>query len=169
MLSCPYCQKTSILKKAHCSRSHILSKKNVHSLKNVVFSCHFFSNITWKTLASRSYLIKKNLNYVKTKVYYGPKNSIGSLFFKFLTKKSLLSCLYFVKKRQFSRKLTALMPIFCQKKRPFSQKHSAPMSFFSNFHEKSLPVMPIFGQKNVNSVKTTLYFGPKKSIGYLFF
>ena len=29
--------------------------------------------------------------------------------------------------------------------------------------------MPIFGQKNVNSVKTTLYYGPKKSIGCPFF
>ena len=29
--------------------------------------------------------------------------------------------------------------------------------------------MPIFGQKNVNSVKTTLYYGPTKSIGCPFF
>ena len=29
--------------------------------------------------------------------------------------------------------------------------------------------MPIFGQKNVNSIKTTLYYGPKKSIGCPFF
>ena len=28
--------------------------------------------------------------------------------------------------------------------------------------------MHIFGQKNVNSVKNTLYFGPKKSIGCIF-
>ena len=29
--------------------------------------------------------------------------------------------------------------------------------------------MPIFGQKNVNSVKNTLYYGPNKSIRYPFF
>ena len=65
------------------------------------------------------------------------------------------------KKRQISKKHVVLMPMFCQTKRPFSQKHAAPMSFISNFHGKSLPVMPIFGQKNVNSVKTTLYYRPK--------
>ena len=29
--------------------------------------------------------------------------------------------------------------------------------------------MPVFGQKNVNSAKTTLYYGPTKSIGCPFF
>ena len=48
------------------------------------------------------------------------------------------------------------------KKRPLSQKHNALVTFFSIFHEKPPAVMPIFGQKNVNSVKTTLYYGSKK-------
>ena len=43
------------------------------------------------------------------------------------------------------------------------------MSFFQIFHKKPHPTMPIFGQKNVNFVKTTLYYGPKKSKGCPFF
>ena len=60
------------------------------------------------------------------------------------------------------------MPIFCQK--IHSLKNTAlSCHFFQIFHEKPPAVMPIFGQKNVNSVKTTLYYGPKKSIGCPFF
>ena len=75
------------------------------------------------------------------------------------------------------------MPIFCPKKvnslkntlpscpykHPFSQKHSALMLFFQNFHEKAPFVMPILGQKNVISFKSTLYYGKKSSIGCYFF
>ena len=39
------------------------------------------------------------------------------------------------------------------------------MSFFQIFHEKPHAGMPIFGQKNVNFVKTTINYGPKKSKG----
>ena len=53
------------------------------------------------------------------------------------------------------------MPIFRQKKRTLSQKHSALISFFQFFHEKPPTAMPIFDPKKVNSVKKTLYYGPK--------
>ena len=44
------------------------------------------------------------------------------------------------------------------------------MSFFSKLFRGKIPaVKPIFGQKHVNSVKTPLYYGFKKSIGYPFF
>ena len=76
----------------------------------------------------------------------GQKNQKDALFFQFFTKKSLLSCSYFVKKRPFSQKLCALI------------------SFFSFFYEKLPALMPIIGQKNVNSVNTTLYYGPKKLV-----
>ena len=65
-------------------------------------------------------------------------------------KNPLFSCLCFVKKS------------------PLSQKHALPMSFFQIFHEKSIPFMSIFGQKNVNSVKTTLYYRPQNSIRQFF-
>ena len=55
------------------------------------------------------------------------------------------------------------------KKRPFSEKHGAVMSFFFQIFMKTHIVMPIFGQTSVNSVKTTLDYGPKKSIGCPFF
>ena len=46
---------------------------------------------------------KKNVNSVKTTLYYGPKKSIGCPFFPIS-----------------HEKITALMSIFCQK-RPFSK------------------------------------------------
>ena len=59
-------------------------------------------------------------------------------------------------------------PLFV-KKRQFSQKHGSLMSFFSNISWKTPAVMPMLGQQNVNSVNTTKYYGPKKSIGRPFF
>ena len=50
------------------------------------------------------------------------------------------------------------------KKRPVSQKHCGAMLFLQNFQEKIPAVKLIFGQKDINSVKTKLYYGPKKSI-----
>ena len=41
--------------------------------------------------------------------------------------------------------------------------------FFQIFHEKLSALMHMIGQKNVNSVKTTPYYGPKESIGCTFF
>ena len=41
--------------------------------------------------------------------------------------------------------------------------------YFQIFHEKPNSVSPIFVQKNVNSVITTLQYGTKKSIGCPFF
>ena len=56
------------------------------------------------------------------------------------------------------------------KKRPFSKKKLRSHGIFSQiFNEKPSAANPIFDQKNVNSVKTTIYFGPKKSIGCLSF
>ena len=43
------------------------------------------------------------------------RSQYDALFFRFLTKKSSLLCKYFVKKRPFSKKHTALKTIFCQK------------------------------------------------------
>ena len=54
------------------------------------------------------------------------------------------------------------------KKRPFSKKYCALMYFFSFFYEKPPAFIPIFSQKNVKSVISTLYYA-KKSIRYPFF
>ena len=89
--------------------------------------------------------------------------------FRFFLKKSLLSCKYFIKNTSiiFSKKHTALMPILV-KKRPFSQKHNALMCFFFKFFMKNSCCRAHDQSKNVNFVKTTLYFGPKKSQDALF-
>ena len=42
------------------------------------------------------------------------------------------------------------------------------MSFFLITFVQTPVIMPIFGQKNVNSAKTRTYYGPKKSKGCLF-
>ena len=57
--------------------------------------------------------------------------------------------------------------IFCQKIVQ-SLKNSALMSFASTFYEKNHRDMLIFSQKSVDAVKTTPYYGLKKSIGYPF-
>ena len=61
------------------------------------------------------------------------------------------------------------MPIFRQ-----NNVHSLKITmlscrFFLIFHEKHPAVMPIFGKKTFNFAKTTLYYGPIKSIEWHFF
>ena len=87
---------------------------------------------------------RKNVNSVKTTLYYGPKDA---LFFRFFTKKLLLSCPYYVNKRPFSKKHTALLAIFCQKNFHSLTNTVLSCHFFQIFHEKHPAVMPVFGQK----------------------
>ena len=56
-------------------------------------------------------------------------------------------------------------PYFVQKTSILSKKTVLSSHFFQLLHVKPNAVMPIFGQNNVNSCTTTLYYGPKKSIG----
>ena len=135
----------------------IFCPKNVYSLKNTVLTCNFFPNLSWKTLCCHAHIWSKNVDSVKTILYYGPNESIGSPFFPI-----------------FHEKITALISIFCQKNLFSLKKHIVLMSIFYEknvhslkntvlschsfqiFHEKPNSVMPIFVQKNVNSVITTL-------------
>ena len=56
------------------------------------------------------------------------------------------------------------------KKRPFSKKKTVLSWYFSQiFNENSSTPNPIFDPKSVNSVKTSLYYGPTKSIRCLSF
>ena len=61
------------------------------------------------------------------------------------------------------------MPIFCQKNVSSLKKTVLPCYLFQIYHEKRYAVIPKSAQKNVNSVKTTLSYGPKKLIGSYFF
>ena len=72
------------------------------------------------------------------------------------------------KKLPFSKKHAALMTIFCQKNVHSVKNTVLLCHFFQIFHEKPPAVMPTFGHNDVDSVKTTLYYGPKNSIGCLF-
>ena len=49
------------------------------------------------------------------------------------------------------------------------KKQGAVRSLFRIFHENPPSVMPIFCQKNVNSIETIIYNGPKMSLGCHFF
>ena len=129
----------------------------------------YFLNFSWKSPAVIPIFVPKNVNSVKTKLYFGLKKQYDALFF-----------------RIFHEKIKALMPIFCQQNVHFLKKtllrcrYFVKMTFnllktrcshviFWNFLEKPHPAMAICGQKNVNFVKTTLYYGPKKSKGCPFF
>ena len=61
------------------------------------------------------------------------------------------------------------MPRVFSKKRPFSQSQTALMKFFDFFMKNPQMSCPYLVQKYVNSLNTTLYYEPKKSIGCLFF
>ena len=147
MLSCPYfVKKKSILSKTQCS--HVI-----------------FFNFLWKIPYCHAHIWSKNVNSVKTALYYGPTKSIGCPFFPICHEKITALMPIFGQKNVHSlEKHTALMPIFCQKNVHSLKNTVLSCHFFFIFHEKPPAFMPIFGQNNVNSVKTTLYYGPKKSM-----
>ena len=98
---------------------------------------------------------QKLVNSVKTTIYYGPKSPKNAFFSTIFNEKNrfphLIPICY--QKNVYSLKNLISCPYFV-KKRPFSQKHSFFISFLKILHEKPPAVMPIFAQKNVNSVKT---------------
>ena len=88
-------------------------------------------------------------------------------FFQFFTKKSLLSCPYFVKKTSLLQKHTLFMSIIVQKHVHFLKTHNALISFFSNFSLKIPAFMSIFGPKRQLCRNHTTYL--KKSQQDAFF
>ena len=60
------------------------------------------------------------------------------------------------------------MSIFFWKTSPLLKTKCSHV-FFSFFHKNLPALMHMIGKKSVNSVKTTLYYGPIKSIGCPFF
>ena len=153
-IGCPFLPifyKKILLPFSYFVKKHLFSKntlficiymsKNAHSLKGTMLSSHFFNE---KPLLLCPYLLK-NVNSVKTTVYYGPKKSIGYPFFQFLTKKYLLLCLYFVKKRLFSKKRWADAYIYVNKT-PFLSKYNSRVIGFGIFM-KNPCCHALFGQK----------------------
>ena len=136
-------KKTSILSRAKWS--HVIFIKFI--IKNSLLSC--------------PYLVR-NMS-IRLKLYYimGQKSNQDALSLRFFTKKLLLSCAFLSKKRTFSKEHTLLTTIFCQKTVHFLKNTMLSCQVFQNFHEKPPAAMPIFGQKNINSVKALLHFWPK--------
>ena len=131
----------------------IFCRKNVHPLQNTVLYV-IGIKCFMKTPSFR--VFSQNASNLPKLQYIMGYKSIRYPFFRFFTKKTMLSCTYFVK-NVHSQKNTMLSCPYFVKKRPFSLKHCAFMSFFFNlFYEKPPAAMPIFRPKNVNSVKTTL-------------
>ena len=76
----------------------IFSRKNVHSHENTFLSYNLFLIFLEKPLLASPYFVMKNVDYVKTTLYYGRKKLMGCLVFRFFTKNLLLQYPWFVKK-----------------------------------------------------------------------
>ena len=125
-----------------------------------------------KTLLSSPYFLKKrsfSQNYC----------ALILRFFKFFMKNLLLSSPYLVKKRQFYQNYTIFwvlkvdrMPFFSDFSRKSNYSHAHILSKNArslkntpfSFHEK-LPTFIPYLVKNRQFCQTTLYYGPKQSIG----
>ena len=83
-----FCPKKSLLSKTRCS--------------NVIFS-----NFSSKTPCHHLHNWSKNVDSVKTTLYHGQKESVRCPFFRFFTKKCMLSCPYIVKKPSILRKTSS--------------------------------------------------------------
>ena len=112
----------------------------------------------------------KSLNSVNTTLFYGLKKSIGYPFFLFFTEKSLLSCPWFVKNVHSLKNTLLSCPYFFKKTSILSKTFCSHIIFFSQiFYEKSHSAVPIFGPKNVISVKHHYIIGQKNSIVFPIF
>ena len=96
------------------------------------------------------------------------RSQYDALFFRFLTKKSSLLCPYFVKKRPFSKKHTALKSIFCQKNVHSLKNTVLLCHFFKIFMKNPLLSRPYLVKKRQFSQKYIIIW-PNKSIGCPFF
>ena len=117
-------------------------QKNLHSLKNTMLSCNFFQIFHEKPPSVMPIFGKKNVNSVITTLQYGTKKSIGCPFFRYFTKKSLLSCPYFVK--------TTSTIIWIMHQR--SQQDAL---FFRYFMKKSMLLCPYFVNITLRGQKQT--------------
>ena len=120
--------------------------KNVHSLRNTVLLCQLKKNHE-KPPAVMPIFDQKTSILSKQQYIMSQRSQQDALFFRFLTKKLSLLCPYFVKKRPFSKKHTALKSIFCQKNVHSLKNTVFLCHFFKIFMKNPLAVKTIFGQK----------------------
>ena len=113
-----FCKKR-LLSKKHTTLMPIFCRKNVHPLKNTMLHVICIKFFMKKPLLFMPMFGQECVNSVKTTLYYWLKSQYGTFFFRFYTKKSLLSCPYLVTHCSRAHILS--------KKRPFSQKDCALM------------------------------------------
>ena len=110
----------------------------------------------------------KKCKFCQHYTVYGPTKSIRCRFFHDFSRKNQCSHAHILsKKRKFSKKHIALMPIFCQKTSILQKTRSSHVIFFIFFLNPMLSCQYLV--KNVNSLKSKKYYWHKKSIGCLFF
>ena len=124
----------------------IFCRKNVHSLRNTVLLCQLKKNHE-KPPAVMPIFDQKTSILSKQHYIMSQRSQQDALFLRFLTKKLSLLCPYFVKKRPFSKKHTALKSIFCQKNVHSLKNTVFLCHFFKIFMKNPLAVKTIFGQK----------------------
>ena len=148
--------------KKYCSHAQILSKnvhslkntmfshsyfvKNVHPLKYTEFSRHFFK-IFMKNPCCNAFIWWTNVKFVKITIFYGPKKSTFSNYHEEMTALMPIFC----QKNINSLKKIALMPVFCQKTSILSKTRQFQVIFFST---KTSISCPYFVKKTSNLSKT---------------
>ena len=105
MLSCLYFIQNRLFSKKQTVLTPIFCQKNVHSLKNTVFSPHFFSKVSWKTPAVMPIFDQQTSILSKLAYYMSQKSQWDAPF------------------ANYHEKMSALMPVFCQKNVNSLKKH----------------------------------------------
>ena len=138
MLSCPYfVKKKSILSKTQCS--HVI-----------------FFNFLWKIPYCHAHIWSKNVNSVKTTLYYGPTKSIGCPFFPIFHEKIPALMTIFCQKNVHSLKNKLLSCLYFVKKSILSKTLRSHVIFFQIFHEKPLLLCPYLVKKT--SILSKLHY-----------
>ena len=115
LLSCHFCQKNvHSLKNTLFSRAYLVRKTSIFS-KTLCSHVNFFKIFIKNPLLPCLYLVKKNINSVKALLYFWPKSQQDALFSDFSSKNNCFHADILSKKRLFSQKHNALISIFCQK------------------------------------------------------
>ena len=133
----------------------ILCQKNIHTHKNKLLSYNFYQFFYKKLPAFIPIFGQKNANSVKI-THYDQESEKDVLFFGFFTKKICSNAhIFSKKKRQFSKKTLLSCPYFVEKTSILSETLCSYVNFFKIFIKNPLLSCPYL-IKNINSIKTTL-------------
>ena len=128
----------------------------------------FFKFLMKYPLSSFTYLVKKRYFCENYTLFWGKRINRIPIFSLCQEKFNALIPI-FSKNSPFCEKHVNLMPLFCRKNVHSLKTRYSRFIQFKFFMRKPPFFMHKIGQKNVNSVKITLYYGPKKLIGCPYF